>query len=37
MKFTLYTADCIGSLSNSIYPNKAHCNRRNLYESGGRI
>lgn len=22
MKFTLYTADCIGSLSNSIYPNK---------------
>lgn len=22
MKFTLYTADCVGSLSNSIYPNK---------------
>ena len=22
MKFTLFTADCIGSLSNSIYPNK---------------
>ena len=22
MKFTLYTADCVGSLSNSIYPHK---------------
>ena len=22
MKFTLYTANCVGSLSNSIYPNK---------------
>ena len=22
MKFTLYTADCVGSLPNSIYPHK---------------
>ena len=22
MKFTLYAANCVGSLSNSIYPNK---------------